>query len=727
MALQETSAKHQRDYALLRSVMNAIPELIVFNDNNGLLIGCNNAFERLTKHSVEQMLGEKSVRFMPPELAAEINRLNALDDNTYPQSALIKAGDFTYQGFCNQFTDEQGNVLGSISLFHDVTVQQATQSALKKAKDQAEYANRVKIQFLANMSHEVRTPINAMQGMMDLLARTSLDTRQEHYLINAQSASTTLLHLVDELLDLSKIEAGKMVVSQAPVNLANIIDKALKLNMSNINHQRVEMLVDMSATVPSNVISDEMRLVQVLANLFNNAIKFTEQGYIKLIVDTLLNNESHAQVRFRVIDTGIGIAKENQSHLFTAFSQADESMTRKYGGSGLGLSICQQIIKLLGGKITLTSQLGEGSELSFILPLEKVALDKVQNKISIAGEEINDFSQAEFTRLSADLAHPLVDSVTVYSVKQKLTESFIHSIKQMNWYLYEVDDIQELLSLNIAKASVLLIGETHFSQLQQLQTEKAVVQSKSSNLFNLTDFKLLALSQPALTSLHNETCRYLDKLEIPYLLVDLPLFRYALDQISKSLFNLDIVKKLSLEELKPVTPSFVNSTSEKQLINKEVSNTRYLEADIDVKQNPKSAIDDEEENLKDISVLLVEDNLINQLVAKELLSSMQAIVTIVDNGQAALDILEKELFDVVLMDIQMPIMDGLTATKQLRKQSKFKYLPIIAMTAHARAEDKEQSFEAGMNYHMAKPVTGKVLLSSIKEVLMQSKVTKPLV
>lgn len=382
-ALQETSAKHQRDYALLRSVMNAIPELIVFNDNNGLLIGCNNAFERLTKHSVEEMLGERAVRFMPTELAIEINRLNALNDNVYPQQALIKAGEFTYQGFCNQFTDEQGNILGSISLFHDVTVQQATQSALESAKDQAEYANRVKIQFLANMSHEVRTPINAMQGMMDLLSRTALDTRQEHYLLNAQSASSTLLHLVDELLDLSKVEAGKMVVSQAPVNLANIIDKALKLNITNVNHQRVEVLIDISAAVPSNVLSDEMRLVQVLANLFNNAIKFTEQGQIKLIVDTLANNDSHTQVRFRMIDTGIGIASDNQSHLFTAFSQADESMTRKYGGSGLGLSICQQIIKLLGGKITLTSQLGQGSELSFVLPLEKVIIDRVGEQVLI--------------------------------------------------------------------------------------------------------------------------------------------------------------------------------------------------------------------------------------------------------------------------------------------------------------------------------------------------------
>ena len=420
-ALQETSAKHQRDYALLRSVMNAIPELIVFNDPDGLLMGCNKAFERLANHSVEQMLGVNSANFMPTPLAEEIKVLNALNKNVYPQQALIKAGEFIYQGFCNEFTDEQGNILGTISIFQDVTLQQKTQSALEKAKDQAEYANRVKIQFLANMSHEVRTPINAMQGMMDLLTKTSLDTRQQHYLLNAQSASSTLLHLVDELLDLSKIEAGKMVVSQNAVNLPVIINKALKLNIANVDHQRVKIIVDMSADVPSNVISDEMRLVQVLANLFNNAIKFTEEGEIKLTIDVLSIDSTVAKLRFRVSDTGIGIASNNQNHLFKAFSQADESMTRKYGGSGLGLSICQQIIKLLGGKITLTSQLGQGSELSFVLPFQLVQRDVLDKKKSVIDGDSTQQVTAELVpNLPAELSQPLLSDITVYVIDLSL-------------------------------------------------------------------------------------------------------------------------------------------------------------------------------------------------------------------------------------------------------------------------------------------------------------------
>lgn len=683
-ALQESSTKHQRDYALLLSVMNAIPELIVFNDPRGLLMGCNKAFERLTQHSVEQMLGSKSVAFMPAPLAKEVNRLNADNNETYPQQALITAGDYIYQGFCNQFTDEQGNVLGTISIFHDVTLQQATQSALKKAKDQAEYANRVKLQFLANMSHEVRTPINAMQGMMDLLGHTVLDSRQRHYLINAQSASATLLHLVDELLDLSKIEAGKMIVRQEVVNLAIIIDKALKLNMGNVDHQRVKVMVDISPDVPSNVICDEMRLVQVLANLLNNAIKFTEQGQISLLVDVPSVKTTVAKVRFRVIDTGIGIANDNQGHLFTAFSQADESMTRKYGGSGLGLSICQQIIKLLGGEISLTSQLGQGSELSFVLPLQL---------FSPSDKPLND---SRLVNLPAELAQPLVAHVTIYAINQDLSTSFVNSIDKMGWLLHEITDIEALCQIEIVDKSVLLIEEDDFVRQQH---NKALIPP-------LSKFALICLCQPALALLKNESNIDLTKLSSTYLLVDKPLFRYTLDKISQALVDKD-------------------DTSTKQVLaaqGNEVTAQKSVTGQTLATNDPRLLLLPGEESLQGVTVLLVEDNLVNQLVAKELLLNLLAKVTIADNGQSALDALTKQKFDVVLMDIQMPIMDGLSATKKIRAQSKYQHLPIIAMTAHARDEDKQQSLAAGMNLHIPKPITKKLLLSSIKQVINKGEI-----
>ena len=239
-ALLESSIKHQRDYVLLRSVMNAIPELIIFNDPNGNLMGCNQSFEQLCGRLEQNMLGFQAREFMPKELALEIEQLNKNFDVKYPHQALIETTNKSYQGYCNQFTNHQGEILGTIIILQDVTTQQATKLALESAKNQAENANQVKTQFLANMSHEIRTPINAIQGMMNLLSRTSLDSRQQHYLVNAQTAAFSLLHLIDELLDLSKIEAGKMHIVNSIVDFPTIIDTALKLNASNLELKRFE-------------------------------------------------------------------------------------------------------------------------------------------------------------------------------------------------------------------------------------------------------------------------------------------------------------------------------------------------------------------------------------------------------------------------------------------------------------------------------------------------------
>ena len=661
-ALLETSIQHQRDYVLLRSVMNAIPELIIFNDPNGKLMGCNQSFEQLTGQLESSMLGVEASQFMPKLLAYQIEKLNIKFDGEYPQQALVEAGEEIYQSFCNQFTNGEGEVLGTITILQNVTEQQATQSALENAKNQAEYANKVKIQFLANMSHEIRTPINAIQGMIDLLIGTQLDSRQEHYLTNAQTAAFSLLHLIDELLDLSKIEAGKMVIVKEVMDLPSVIDTALKLNAATIHAKKLSMRIDLDANVPRFVMSDAMRLVQVLSNLLNNATKFTEQGSIDLCIDSIGLSETNVLLRFRVKDTGIGISKENQAHLFEVFSQADISMTRKYGGSGLGLSICQQIVKLFGGEITVKSDLGAGCEFSFILPF------------SIPSEEV--MMNSDF---SSTLSHEMA-TLHICSINHELSKSCVQTIKAQSWYYHQFNNLIELNEVLQQKKSqtdkvILLIDEQTF--IQHEVNEKAV---------NLID--LIGLCQPGMSKLKSNTCQQLDNLKVPYTLLDTPLYRYSLDKIVNVLLS-----GKSKEKSKQEFTDNVASSANAPLIIKEGEGGKG--------------------DLLDIKVLLVEDNLINQLVAKELLKSMKATVIIADNGQKALDSLEKESFDVVLMDIQMPVMDGLTATKEIRKLEKYKSLPIIAMTAHAREEDKQSSLEAGMNQHIAKPVTATLLLTSI--------------
>jgi signal transduction histidine kinase/ActR/RegA family two-component response regulator len=677
-ALQETSAKHQRDYVLLRSVMNAIPELIIFNDPQGKLMGCNQAFELLTRHLETEMLGYQAASFMPEALAKEIDGFNEYFNKDYPQHALLKAGNYSYQGYCNQFTNKQGEVLGSITILQDVTEQQATQSALEKAKNQAEYANQVKIQFLANMSHEIRTPINAMQGMMDLLNRTVLNSRQQHYLANAQTASFSLLHLIDELLDLSKIEAGKMLIINEEVNLAAILNKALKLNIEGIHSKKLQMKIELGANVPTVINTDEMRLIQVVSNLLNNAIKFTEQGEVALYVDKVGERDTNVLVRFKVKDTGIGIARDKQGYLFEAFSQADISMTRKYGGSGLGLSICQQIVKLLGGEISLESDLGQGCEFSFILPFS-MPTHVAEQKSQAKNIDASDLSTV----------------LTICTIGQNLSATCLDTIDSLAWHYQQVTCLEEIIMPTSDEKTrgelVLLIDE--------IELTSQILQAEENGIAWQKNINLIGLCHPTTLELNTDICQKLDSMSVAYILLDTPLYRYSLDNIANALSDACIAGDLTNE-------TQVVSLSEKQ--------SSPLPA---VKQVTNTELDN-------INVLLVEDNLVNQLVAKELLLSMQAKVTIADNGQRALDLLSEHHFDVVLMDIQMPVMDGLTAASTIRKQEQdslsTQAIPIIAMTAHAHEEDKQRSLAAGMNLHIAKPVTGEVLHKSILQVIKNS-------
>ena len=422
------------------------------------------------------------------------------------------------------------------------------------------------------------------------------------------------------------------------------------------------MRVELAASVPRLIISDEMRLVQVISNLLNNAIKFTDQGEVALYIDTVALHEAEALVSFKIKDTGIGIAKENQAHLFDAFSQADISMTRKYGGSGLGLSICQQIVKLLGGEITLNSDLGEGCEFNFTLSFSLPNNDQIQK----SGIENN-----------KTLA------INLYGVKQILPQSFIDTIDSLCWQYHSLEDITQLSQLSLNSAFIKEpLTEKHTQAKHVLLVNESVFIENTVNAELFKTIDLIALSQPTMKALNDKTCQQLNEIKVPYILLDPPLYRYSLERIANSVLSLS---------------------------NQNSSNMSVLLQD----KNAHNIEDISKENLANVNVLLVEDNLVNQLVAKELLLSLQASVTIANNGQEALQVLDNAVFDVVLMDIQMPIMDGLTATQHIRKNGKHQNLPIIAMTAHAREEDKQRSLSAGMNLHISKPITAKVLLASI--------------
>jgi len=656
-ALRLKSEQHQRDYALLRSVMDAIPDYIIFNDLDGKMIGFNKAFETFVQTESTKLIGMCSDEVVNNELGqtlVSISEASLTRPTDQGLEQVVTTSTNTYEVFSTQLYSQTAEIVGTINLVRDVTAQYSANVALEQAKNQAEHANQAKTQFLANMSHEIRTPINAIKGMLFLLARTRITNEQKQHLLNAEVASVSLLHLVDEVLDLSKIESGNMSIVKIPISIDHIVDQAVKLNIGMISQKQLSLKINIDLGVPDVVLTDDMRLVQVLTNLLNNAMKFTHQGEILIDVKKVdeaecatlhLNDETDTLVRFTVADTGIGIAQDKQGHLFEAFRQADESMTREYGGSGLGLSICQQIVNLLSGEISLISELGKGSAFSFVLPFcvvkENVSTDK----------------------------EPLILCSLYPILPEALTEQFSkYRIKHVN-----ITELSELKKYKNYEHVAVIVDEEGLNQ----QSEE-IYQSCLENQV------LLAVSHPITETISNVIIDRIETLKLAYVLLESPLYRGMINKISSAI----TVKQRYLEKI----------------------NHEFIE---------QAAEPEDTNNLYGVNVLLVEDNLVNQLVAKELLKTMHANVIIAENGEQALQILadKKQSVEVVLMDIQMPVMDGLTATRKIREQQQYTHLPIIAMTAHARREDKEKSLEAGMNKHIAKPVNAELLLASILEVL----------
>jgi signal transduction histidine kinase/CheY-like chemotaxis protein len=644
--------------------MNAIPEFIIFNDQQGRLIGCNKAFENFVQKSAHDLLGCRASEIVANLFGKSLNECAELFSQITQHKAgkTIETLDHAYEIYNNQFYSDEGLSLGTINIIRDISKQFSSNAVLENAKDQAELASKAKSQFLANVSHEIRTPINAIQGMISLLSKTEFSALQGYYLSNAEIASNTLLYLINDLLDFSVIEAGKMIMSKEEACLDEIVDKALKLNIGSAKSKKLSVVVDIAANVPKKVMTDEMRLVQVLMNLLSNAVKFTDKGQVFLGIEAIANNENNALVRFRIVDSGIGIAKANQKHLFEAFKQADDSMTRKYGGTGLGLSICQQIINLLGGEIKIISEEGKGSEFYFTIPFPHP-------------KDISDKAL-------------LLDKVQILSLGVELSSSLQESICNLGGTYKEINVNANNITKVGSEKVVLLVSSDYFSSAHLSECEQ--------EWLTINNIALVCLCQPIMAALELPIKEQLALLNIPNVLLELPLYRVALLRIIQALNN----EELSHHEVLPSsqTPVLDNNLSIAQ-------------------QTDKRDLAESDGALSDIKILLVEDNLVNQLVAKELLLSMQAGVVVAENGQVAIDLLENETVDIILMDIQMPIMDGLTTTKLLREQSKFKQLPIVAMTAHAREEDRSRSFAAGMDAHLAKPICAEELQATILEIL----------
>lgn len=662
-----TEDSHAETRSILSLVARGTDNFVAILDGDGGIIWINDAFTRMTGYQQNEVEYKRLDELLtgPESSATLLNDLGDAIRHGYAWSEEIQLQGRDGHLFWAHFTttpvqDEKGARTRWIVIGTDVTRQRSIVQQLAEAKESAEEASRLKSEFLANMSHEIRTPLNAVIGMTDLCLGTELSRAQRDYLTTVKLSAESLLDLLNDVLDLSKIESGRLAIDLTEFNLGKLIRDVFRALAVRAHVKGLELLVHMPLDVPQWVSGDPVRLRQVLVNLVGNAIKFTNHGEVALEVQPQWSSNGEVSLHFTVSDTGVGIPKEKLEQIFEAFEQADASITREFGGSGLGLAISSKLLELMGGRIWVNSELGQGSRFHFSLRFPIVE----QTPIASPGEFAD--------RLQGLRVLAVDDHSTNRQILEELLESW-HMKPTLASSGPEALEILEASRANGDSFDLVLLdgmmpGMDGFEVAERITSEFSVG----------TIMMLSSVDRPESSA----RCQQLG------------IQRYLTKPISPSTLLEQILAALGL----------IETCREEMQVTRTVDRFQQLQP-----------------SRRKLRVLVADDHDPNRVVALRILQERGHECEAAVNGDEAVRMARQTRYDAILMDIQMPVCDGYQATAQLRQldEENKTHTPIIALTAHAMLGDREKCLAAGMDGYLPKPLDALELIRTVEHLTQE--------
>lgn len=665
----ETLAKTQDQLVLQVNAMESITSaldmtaLVSATDKKGTIIEVNSKLLEVSGFSRDELLGQTHHivnsgyhdKAFWAEMWATITR-----GKIWHGLIKNKAKDGSFYWVDSTITpikDKNGDINKYLSIRQDITQRILYQEELKASKERAEAANIAKSSFLANMSHEIRTPLNSVIGFTDLLLKNKLNETQQQYISLIHQSGNILLDLINDILDFSKIEAGKLELSYEKTDLWDLVSQVADIVKYKVNEKGIELLLNLSPNLPRYAWVDPVRLRQILVNLVGNAVKFTEEGEIEIGISALPDKEDNGYqgLRFMVRDTGIGIAEERQGKILEAFTQEDGTTTRKYGGTGLGLTISNKLLNLMGAKLEIQSRLNLGSTFSFVAYLQTE--DSAQ-------DQWNGLSEIEHVLIVDDNPNNL------HILREMLHLQQIHTSSASN-------GITALERLKHDESIDIVITDYHMPYMDGIEVVRRIREELNLGVDQL---KIILLHSASDDKVINRACKAYDI----YQQVNKPITIQRLFDLLSRIKN-DVGESVGILAGQPV---------------KEPSESSDI-----------------------LKILIVDDNNVNVILARELINNIldRPETYIANNGKSAVEMYQEIQPDLVLMDVQMPIMNGYQATEAIRKYEKDKRVPIIALTAGTIKGERDRCLEAGMDDYLSKPITANQLQKMVEKWINQNR------